>query len=387
VSALPSDFTLLQVIPDLETGGAEQTTLDIARAVTRAGGRALVASRGGRMDGRLRATGAELIVLPVQSKNPLTIARNAGRLAEVIRRKKVSVIHARSRAPAFSAYLAARATGIPFVATYHGVYTAQGRLKRWYNAIMTRGPLTIANSGYTRERVIAEHHIDEARVIAIDRGVDLNWFDPAQVTQHRIDSLLKHWQVDPTDTRTKFILAGRLTRWKGQRLIVDVATRLRTLGGPEPLILFVGDPQGRFDYRAELEAAIREADLEDSVRLVGHCDDMPAAYLIADYALAPSLEPEPFGRTAVEPQVMGRPVLAADHGAARETVVDGETGWLVAPGDEPAWTDALVRALAVAPAERETMGAAAAVRARRLYSVDAMCEATLKVYARLVGSS
>ena len=387
MSALPSDFTLLQVIPDLETGGAEQTTLDIARAVTRAGGRALVASRGGRMDGRLRATGAELIVLPVQSKNPLTIARNAVRLAEVIRRKKVSVIHARSRAPAFSAYLAARATGIPFVATYHGVYTAQGRLKRWYNAIMTRGPLTIANSGYTRERVIAEHHIDEARVIAIDRGVDLNWFDPAQVTQHRIDSLLKHWQVDPTDTRTKFILAGRLTRWKGQRLIVDVATRLRTLGGPEPLILFVGDPQGRFDYRAELEAAIREADLEDSVRLVGHCDDMPAAYLIADYALAPSLEPEPFGRTAVEPQVMGRPVLAADHGAARETVVDGETGWLVAPGDEPAWTDALVRALAVAPAERETMGAAAAVRARRLYSVDAMCEATLKVYARLVGSS
>ena len=387
MSALPSDFTLLQVIPDLETGGAEQTTLDIARAVTRAGGRALVDSRGGRMDGRLRATGAELIVLPVQSKNPLTIARNAGRLAEVIRRKKVSVIHARSRAPAFSAYLAARATGIPFVATYHGVYTAQGRLKRWYNAIMTRGPLTIANSGYTRERVIAEHHIDEARVIAIDRGVDLNWFDPAQVTQHRIDSLLKHWQVDPTDTRTKFILAGRLTRWKGQRLIVDVATRLRALGGPEPLILFVGDPQGRFDYRAELEAAIREADLEDSVRLVGHCDDMPAAYLIADYALAPSLEPEPFGRTAVEPQVMGRPVLAADHGAARETVVDGETGWLVAPGDEPAWTDALVRALAVAPAERETMGAAAAVRARRLYSVDAMCEATLKVYARLVGSS
>ena len=387
MSALPSDFTLLQVIPDLETGGAEQTTLDIARAVTRAGGRALVASRGGRMDGRLRATGAELIVLPVQSKNPLTIARNAVRLAEVIRRKKVSVIHARSRAPAFSAYLAARATGIPFVATYHGVYTAQGRLKRWYNAIMTRGPLTIANSGYTRERVIAEHHIDEARVIAIDRGVDLNWFDPAQVTQHRIDSLLKHWQVDPTATRTKFILAGRLTRWKGQRLIVDVATRLRTLGGPEPLILFVGDPQGRFDYRAELEAAIREADLEDSVRLVGHCDDMPAAYLIADYALAPSLEPEPFGRTAVEPQVMGRPVLAADHGAARETVVDGETGWLVAPGDEPAWTDALVRALAVAPAERETMGAAAAVRARRLYSVDAMCEATLKVYARLVGSS
>jgi glycosyltransferase involved in cell wall biosynthesis len=387
VSALPPDFTLLQVIPDLETGGAEQTTLDIARAVVRSGGRALVASRGGRMEGRLRATGAELIVLPVQSKNPLIIAGNAAHLAALIRREKVSLIHARSRAPAFSAFLAAGATGIPFVATYHGVYAAKGGLKRWYNAIMTRGPLTIANSAYTRERVIAEHGLDADRVIAIDRGVDLDWFDPAQVTQPRTDHLLKLWGVDPDDTRVKFILAGRLTRWKGQRLIVDAAARLKATSGSAPLILFVGDAQGRFDYRAELETAIREAELEDSVRLVGHCDDMPAAYLIADYALAPSLEPEPFGRTAVEPQAMGRPVLAADHGAARETVVDGETGWLVAPGDAQAWTDALARALAMTPRDRETMGAAALSRARRLYSVDAMCAATLTVYARLMGSS
>jgi len=385
VTPLPPDFTLLQVVPELETGGAEQTTLDIARAVVRAGGRALVASRGGRMAARLEAVGGELVPLPMQSKNPLTIVRNGARLADLVRREKVSLIHARSRAPAFSALIAARLTGAPFLATYHGVYAATGRLKRWYNGIMTRGPLTIANSAYTRERIIAEHGLDPEVVIAIDRGVDLDWFDPATVTPQRIETLRGRWRIDPADKRVKFILAGRLTRWKGQQLIVEAAIRLKARGGPEPLILLVGDSQGRHDYRAELEAAIRTAGLEDSVRLVGHCDDMPAAYLIADYALAPSLEPEPFGRTAVEPQAMGRPVLAADHGAARETVADGETGWLVAPGDEAAWADALTRAIAVTPARRARMGAAASARARRLYSVDAMCEATLNVYARVVG--
>jgi len=385
VTPLPPDFSLLQVVPELETGGAEQTTLDIARAVVRAGGRALVASRGGRMAARLEAVGGELVPLPMQSKNPLTIVRNGARLADLVRREKVSLIHARSRAPAFSALIAARLTGAPFLATYHGVYAATGRLKRWYNGIMTRGPLTIANSAYTRERIIAEHGLDPEVVIAIDRGVDLDWFDPATVTPQRIETLRGRWRIDPADKRVKFILAGRLTRWKGQQLIVEAAIRLKARGGPEPLILLVGDSQGRHDYRAELEAAIRTAGLEDSVRLVGHCDDMPAAYLIADYALAPSLEPEPFGRTAVEPQAMGRPVLAADHGAARETVADGETGWLVAPGDEAAWADALTRAIAVTPARRARMGAAASARARRLYSVDAMCEATLNVYARVVG--
>ena len=387
VSTLPSNFTLLQVVPELEIGGAEQTTLDVASAVVRAGGRALVASRGGRMATRLEVSGAVLIPLPMQSKNPLTIARNGLKLAQLVRRENVSLIHARSRAPAISALIASRLTGVPFLATYHGVYTAKGPIKRWYNSVMTRGALTIANSGYTRDRVIAEHDLNPDTVIAIDRGVDLDWFDPATVTPQRLETLRGRWQVEPTDKRVKFILAGRLTRWKGQSLIIDAAAKLKAAGGREPLILLVGDEQGRFEYRADLEVAIRTGGLDSSVLLVGHCDDMPAAYLMADYALAPSLEPEPFGRTAVEPQIMGLPALAADHGAARETVVDGETGWLVAPGDVDAWTAALAEAIAVTPAKRRKMGAVAAERARRLYSVDAMCEATLKVYARLVGSN
>ena len=387
MNTLPANFTLLQVIPDLETGGAEQTTLDVARAVILAGGRALVASQGGRMAGRLVTVGGELVELPVQSKNPLVIARNGLRLANLVRKQKVSLIHVRSRAPAFSALIASRLTGVPYLTTYHGVYTARGPIKRWYNSVMTRGPVTIANSAFTRERVIAEHHLDPKTVIAIDRGVDLEWFDPATVTPQRIDNLRTRWRIDAADKRVTFILAGRLTRWKGQQLIIDAAAQLKAARGAPPLFIFVGDEQGRYDYREALELAIRTHALEDSVRLVGHCDDMPAAYMLADYGLAPSLQPEPFGRTAVEPQVMGKPVLAADHGAARDTVVDGITGWLVSPGDAAAWAEAIATAMEITPARRAQMGEAASARARDLYSVETMCDATLKVYAQLAGSS
>ena len=384
MSKLPPNFTLLQVTPELETGGAEQTTLDVAAAVVRAGGRALVATRGGRMAARLKASGAELVEMPVHSKNPLVMAANARRLAALIRRENVNVVHARSRAPAFSAFWAARRTGVPFVTTYHGVYSARGRLKRWYNSIMTQGALIIANSDYTHARVITEHGIDPARVVAIARGVDLTRFDPAVVSAERIEALRTGWDIAADDRRVKFLLAGRLTRWKGQRLLIDAAAALKASGEHEFLILLVGDDQGRSDYRAELESAIQSAGLGGMVRLVGHCDDMPAAYLLADVACTPSLKPEPFGRTAVEPQAMGRPVLAADHGAARETVIPGQTGWLLAPGDIAAWTGGLRAAIGAGADGRAAMGQAGAERARTLYGVDAMCAATFDVYTRVL---
>jgi glycosyltransferase involved in cell wall biosynthesis len=384
MTTLPPRFTLLQVTPELETGGAEQTTLDVAAAVVRAGGRALVASRGGRMAERLEADGARLTRMPVQSKNPLVMLGNAARLVDLIRKEKVSLVHARSRAPAFSALWAARTTDTPFVATYHGVYTATHAPKRWYNAVMTRGEAVIANSDYTRAHVIAEHAVDPARVVTIPRGVDLARFDPARVSPDRIAALRERWGIGADDARVKFILAGRLTRWKGHRLLIDAVQRFRAQGGADVLVLLVGDDQGRAAYRQELLSAADAAGLEGSVRLVGHCDDMPAAYLAADVACAPSLLPEPFGRTAVEPQAMGRPVIAADHGAARETVAPGQTGWLVRPADVEAWAEALGAAIACGPAGREAMGRAGLQRARQLYSVDAMCQSTLEVYARIM---
>jgi glycosyltransferase involved in cell wall biosynthesis len=384
VSILPDDFTLLQVTPELETGGAEQTTIDVAHGVIAQGGKALVATKGGRMAARLEADGGRLAQMPAQSKNPLVMLGNAARLVDLIRREKVSLVHARSRAPAFSALWAAHATKVPFVATYHGVYNAKSNLKRWYNAVMTKGDLVIANSEFTRAHVIAEHGVSPDRVVAIPRGVDLSRFEPGLVVCDRVKSLAQSWGVSPEDRRLKVLLAGRLTRWKGQALIIEAMARLKAVDDTRILLLLVGDDQGRKAYRAELEHMIAQAGLEDSVKLVGHCDDMPAAYLVADLAIAPSLEPEAFGRTAVEPQVMGKPVMAADHGAARETVVPGETGWLVAPGDVEAWAQALSNACDAGAARRQTMGAAARSRARKLYSVDAMVEATLKVYARVL---
>ncbi len=382
---LPANFALLQVTPELETGGAEQTTIDVAHAVVAQGGKALVATRGGRMAARLEADGARLAQMPAQSKNPLVMLGNAARLIDLIRREKVSLVHARSRAPAFSALWAAHATKIPFVATYHGVYNAKSGFKRWYNAVMTKGAVVIANSEYTREHVIREHGVAADKVVAIPRGVDLSRFEPAVVGADRIEALRQAWGVAPEERRLKVLLAGRLTRWKGQGLLVQAMALLKARGQDKVLLLLAGDDQGRKGYRAELEAAIAQAGLQDAVKLVGHCDDMPAAYLLADLAIAPSLEPEAFGRTAVEPQVMGRPVMAADHGATRETVVPGETGWLVAPGDAEAWSTALLEAADLGASARQSMGQAARLRARRLYSVDAMCEATLKVYARVLG--
>jgi glycosyltransferase involved in cell wall biosynthesis len=384
VSILPPDFTLLQVTPELETGGAEQTTLDVAHAVINAGGRSLVAARGGRMASRLEADGGRLAQMPVQSKNPLVMLGNAARLSDLIKRERVSLVHARSRAPAFSALWAADSNRVPFVATYHGVYNARSSLKRWYNAVMTRGDVVIANSEFTRAHVIAEHAIDPGRVVAIPRGIDLGRFTPGLVTPARLDALRRAWRLDPGERRLVVLLAGRLTRWKGQGLIIEAAHILKGRGIDRFVIVMTGDDQGRSDYRAELERETAARGLEAEIRLAGHCDDMPAAYALCDLAIAPSIEPEAFGRTAVEPQVMGRAVIAADHGAARETVVRDETGWLAAPGDPAAWADALQTAIEAGAGRRAAMGEAGRTRARRLYSVDAMCEATLAVYARVL---
>jgi len=381
---LPADFTLLQVVPELETGGAEQTTLDVARAVIDAGGRALVATRGGRMTARLEADGARLTQMPVQSKNPLVMLGNAARLVDLIRREKVSLIHARSRAPAFSALWAAQATRTPFVATYHGVYKARSSLKRWYNAVMTRGDLVIANSDYTRDHVLAEHHLDPAKIVTIPRGVDLDRFNPSFVTPDRLEKLRRDWGVAENDRRTKFLLAGRLTRIKGHLTIIEAAAQMKAEGRSDFLVIFAGDDQGRTEYGEELAKAISDAGLADQVKIVGHCSDMPAAYLLADVAILPTIVPESFGRAAVEPQAMGRPVIASSHGGTVETVADGTSGWLVAPGDAPAWAAAMVRAIELGATRRMEMGQIGMNRTRQLYRVDAMCAATLAAYERVL---
>ncbi len=374
---------VLQVVPALDAGGVEQTTLDMAQAIDEAGGVALVASAGGRLQAELARRGGELVRMPLDRKAPWTLLANAARLERLIRSRGVDLVHARSRAPAWSALMAARRTGVTFVTTYHGVYNARSGPKRAYNRVMARGDAVIANSAFTAAHLLAEHPgVDPARVATIPRGVDLARFSPDRVSAGRVAAMRAAWGLAADDRRPVALLAARLTSWKGQRLLIDALARLR--GREEPVLVLAGDDQGRTAYTDSLRAATAEAGLAERVRIVGHCADMPAAYLAADFACAPSLDPEAFGRTAVEPQAMGRPVLAADHGAVRETVEDGVTGWRVPPRDAQAWAAALERMLAVSPHHRRAMGEAGRVRVERLYSLKAMTEATLGIYARLL---
>lgn len=384
LTQLPPGFTLLQVIPELETGGAEQTTIDIARAVITQGGRALVACRGGRMAEQITTAGGQIVPMSVHSKNPLTMLANITALKRLMIDERVDLVHVRSRAPAYSALAAARAANVPIVATYHGIYQARSLLKRWYNGIMTRGDAIIANSNFTRDHIISSYNIDSTDITTIYRGVDLNRFDPHAVADERIERLRAEWRIGPDDGRRRVLLAGRLTRWKGQSLVIDAMSRLPMDRLRTVQLLLAGDDQGRTGYRAELQSQIDALGLADRVQIVGHCVDMPAAYLLSDLAVAPSLEPEAFGRTAVEPQVMGRPVLAAAHGATIETVEQGVTGWLVAPGDADAWAAALSEALTLPAEALSAMGQRGRQRARQLFGLDVMCNSTLNLYGRVL---
>ena len=378
---------ILQVIPRLDAGGAERTTIDIAAALAKAGHTALVASEGGRMERELSAVGAEFISLPVASKNPLTVFANARRLSAVIREYGVGLIHARSRAPAWSAFLAAKRTGIPFVTTHHGTFKATNSLKRFYNSVMVRGDAVIANSRWTAEHLESVHSVAPKRVEIIPRGIDLKKFDPSRVPRYQIDAVRENWQA--ADGERIVLLPGRLTRWKGQIVLVDALAYLaRDERLPKDIrAVIAGDSQGRRDYVEELQAAIAKAGLVHQIVIAEHIRDMAPAYLATDIVVSASTEPEAFGRIPVEAAAMGLPVIATDHGGARETVLAGESGILVPPGDAPALGEALAALLALPPEKRAEMGAKGRAYAAQHFTVEAMCARTLALYDDLIGAT
>lgn len=379
-------MNVLQVIPQLEAGGAERTTLEVAQAVVAAGGRALVASEGGRLEGELTAIGGELVRLPVGSKNPWTVWRNVERIAQIVRNEDIDIIHARSRAPAWSAKWAAERTGAHFITTYHGTYNGKTGLKRGYNAVMAHGELVIANSNFIADHIRLQHPFAADRIRVIPRGVDLDSFDPQAVAPQRVADLAGAWGVAwPTD-RLVALFPARLTGWKGQRETLAALGQLKAEGLAIPLTLFAGDAQGRDAYLAELEGLIARFGLEADVRIVGHCSDMPAALAMADIALTPSVEPEAFGRTAAEAGAMHVPVIAADHGGAREVVLPGQTGWRVEPGNPAALAAAIREAVMLPDSARAAMGERAAQYIRTQFSTRALQAATLRVYDEVLNS-
>lgn len=383
----PHAPTILQVIPDLETGGAERTTVDVAEAIRDRGWNAIVASAGGRMVPELSAAGADHVTLPLASKNPLVMWRNAGRLAALCKERSVSIVHARSRAPAWSALAAAKKTGLPFVTTYHGIYNQRSALKAFYNSVMARGDTVIANSGYTAKLIANRHPMASGKITVIHRGSDMENLAPSAANSARGAKLRQLWAL-PED-RPVILQLARLTAWKGQKIIIEAMARLKTTTPVAPIAVLAGDAQGRTGYLENLKALIAENGLEEDVRLVGHCDDIAGALAVADLSVVASIEAEAFGRAAVEAQAAGVPVIVSDLGAVPETVlappeVDdaNRTGWRVPPGDSGALADSIEAVLSAPDTKLAALTERALSHVREKFTVEAMCSATLDVYSR-----
>ncbi len=383
-------LTILQIIPRLDTGGAELSTIEITDAIVRAGGRALVLTDGGRMAGEITRAGGELVPFPAGTKNPARIVWNALAIAKIIRNEGVDLVHARSRAPAWSALIAARRTGTPFVTTYHGAYSEKGRAKNLYNSVMARSDAVIANSGYTAGLIRARYDTPPSRITVIHRGVDGAAFDPAAIAPERVAALRSAWRLRPG--QRVILQAARLTAWKGQAVLIAAVGQLKasgTLG--DAVIILAGDDQGRTDYSDSLRAQIAALGLGDAVRLVGHVADMPAALAAAHIAVIASTEPEAFGRSVTEAASMSTPAIATDLGAPPETMLahpkvplSEATGWIVPPGDAAALTQALTDALAMTTDRRAAMGQRARIRTLERFSLTAMKRQTLQVYDKLL---
>ena len=368
---------VLQVLPRLVTGGVERGTVDVAAALVAAGWRAIVASAGGPMVHELERAGATHVTLPLASKNPFVMRANIDRLVAIIRNLNVDIVHARSRAPAWSARYAAKRAERHFVTTFHNAYGTGSIFKQRYNAIMAQGERVIAISHFVGDHAASVYHVPPERLRVIPRGVDINRFDPDKVKPERIIPLMKAWRLP--DGVPVVLLPGRLTRWKGQLVLIEAMARLRR---PEvhAVILGTGSPR----YRRELEEAVTRSGAGANFRFVDNCADIAAAYMLADVVVSASTSPEGFGRVIVEAQAMGRPVIATAHGGAQETIVPGETGWLVPPSDPAALATALAQVLGQDNAARMALAARQLAHVRAHFTSTLMAQRTLAVYEELL---
>ncbi len=373
----------MQIIPALDSGGAERTVLEITRAITDAGGKSLVISSGGRLEAQVKEAGGETVRLPVRLKNPYTMWRNIDRIARAAKAFNADILHARSRVPAWSALFAARRLGLPFITTYHGTYNAQNALKRFYNSVMVRGDMVIANSDFIAARIADEHAIDPQHIKTIYRGADESFFKAATITPDQNRQTARALGLDPDDTRPLLLLPGRLTRWKGQHIALEALSLLKKQGRSLRLLL-PGDPQGRTQYGQHLQNMADTLGLHGSVILPGHISDMPAVYALADIVLVTSTRPEAFGRVAVEAQAAGCLAVSSALGGALETIVPEHTGFLVPPDDPKALARTIAHVLDMDNAQKYRIRQSAQKRAKHMFTHEVMCEKTLHAYHSLV---
>ena len=371
---------VLQVLPELQHGGVEWGTIQVAEALQQKGYTNFVASAGGRLEYELEKLGVKHFKLPLKTKNPLKLWLNSRKLEKIIKENGINIVHARSRAPAWSAYWAAKRAGVKYMTTFHGTYGLGPKgIKKFYNQVMTFGRLVIAISNHIKQHMIDNYQVDESKIRLIPRCVDVEKFTPQAVTQERIIRAVSDNRL-PED-RPIISLIGRITRWKGQHLLVEAMSMIKN---KDAYALIVGSDQGRVKYTEELKELTEKLGVSDRIRFIGESFDIPALLMVSDIVLSTAVKPEAFGRAAIEGQAMGKIVLASNIGGSLENLIDGVSGRLFQSGNAKSLAEAIDWALNLSPEEKQKISAAAIKNVHDNFTKQIMCDKTIAVYNELI---
>jgi glycosyltransferase involved in cell wall biosynthesis len=376
---------ILQIIPNMEIGGAERTVLEITSFLKDKEFSSLVLTSGGKLIGELEKENIEVIKLKIDKKNPYSIIKNFFLFIKIFREKKIDLVHVRSRAPAWSAIFAAKKIGIPVLTTWHGHVSNSSFIKKIYNSIMLKGDAVIANSSYTAERISKIYNIDLNKIDIISRGVNVESFEGSKFSNTEISNMKKIWSVD--DNKIIILFPARLTRWKGHLVTIEAINLLKKEKFFDQVIfLFAGEKAGAENYIKKLNSIITKFKLQENIKLVERIENMPLAYHASDVVLSPSIEPEPFGRIPIEAQAAGKTIIASDHGAVKDTIKNGNnfTGFKVKPNDPQALSIAIKQSIIMDKKDLTKMHERAISNVKNNFSLENMCKKTLEVYKRLL---
>ena len=391
-SSLRQPMTVLLVVPTLHAGAAEMGAVDLVRILTESGHRAIVLSRGGRLEAQIVEAGGEFVYADVASKNPAIIARNIGVITRLVRQRQCDIIHAHGRAPAWSAYIAAKLTHKPFVTSWYKGFREQNTLKRFYNSVMARGDRIIAVSDQLADLICERHCVPSSKINVVPASIDFNFFNPANVSGERVDAMRRIMGVTPSDK--VILVVGRMLRRKGHHVAVRAAQRLKDMGMKDFVFVFIGEDEGHSRYTGELWDEVLANDLAGVVRLIGPVDDLPASYAAASVVVSAAVQQEGLQRAILEGQAMERPVIASDLGAGPDVVLapptvteERMTGLRFSAGDDAALAAGLVRLFAMTPAQHHAIGLRGRHWVMEHFNRNTISDQTIRLYSGLVRSS
>jgi glycosyltransferase involved in cell wall biosynthesis len=383
---MSSKINVLQVIPKLGYGGAETGCYDIAHYLSENKCKSYIVTSGGDLIKFIDKKKVKLIRLPVHSKNPLLIFLNALILIGIIYIFRISIVHARSRAPAWSCLLATKLTGRKFVTTFHGTYNFSGKLKKFYNSIMVRSDLIIAGSNFIFSHIknnYSEFLKPNRKFLVIFRGINVDYFDPTTKFENDEKKLLQNWEINKE--KKIILMPGRLTSWKGQKLLIEAINLVKIELGYEAFhVVILGDDQGRDLYKKELVRLIEQYRLTNQIKFIKHCEDMALAYKVSDIIISSSIEPEAFGRVAVEAQSMEKLIIASNIGGSNETIIDEKTGFLFESGDAHSLSKKIIKAITMDETSLNLIGKEGRKNIIKKFNVEKMCFSTYSEYKRLL---